>query len=45
MYLEINGLSVTAVANDVVYGFVMDVTTCHDEVTDIAASLRSMVEG
>lgn len=45
VFLEINGASVTHVANDAVYGFVMDVTTGQDEVTDIAARLRSMVEG
>ena len=45
VFLEINGTSVTHVANDMVYGFVLDVTTGLDEVHDIAARLRSMVEG
>jgi len=45
VFLEINGTSVTHVPNDAVYGFVMDVTTGHDEVTDIAARLRAIVDG
>ena len=44
VFLEINGVAVTHVSNDAVYDFVIGVTTGRDEVTDIAAKLRSLVE-
>lgn len=44
VFLEINGVAVTHVSNDAVYDFVIGVTTGRDEVTDIAAQLRSLVE-
>lgn len=45
VFLEINGIAVTHVSNDAVYDFVIDVTTGHHEVLEIAAQLRSLVEG
>lgn len=44
VFLEINGVSVTHVSNDAVYGLVMGVTTGRQELTEIAAALQSMVE-
>ena len=44
VFLEINGIAVTHVSNDAVYDFVMGVTTGRDEVVEIAAQLRSLVE-
>ena len=44
VFLEINGVAVTHVSNDAVHDFVIGVTTGRDEVTDIAAQLRSLVE-
>jgi death-on-curing protein len=41
-FLEINGISVTHVANDAVYDFVIAVTVGHDEVDEIARSLRQL---
>lgn len=45
VFLEINGIEVTHVSNDAVYDFVMAVTTGGNEVAEIAAGLRSIVEG
>lgn len=45
VFLEINGIAVTLVSNDGVYDFVIGVTTGRDEVAEIAARLRSLVEG
>jgi death-on-curing protein len=44
VFLEINGVAVTRATNDGVYAFVIEVTTGHDEVGEIAARLRSLVE-
>ena len=41
-FLEINGISVTHVANDAVYDFVIAVTVGHDEVDEITRSLRQL---
>lgn len=41
-FLEINGISVTHVANDAVYDFVIGVTVGHDDVDEIAAALRQL---
>ena len=41
-FLEINGISVTHVANDAVYDFVIAVTVGHDDVDEIAAALRQL---
>jgi death-on-curing protein len=41
-FLEINGIKVTHVANDAVYDFVIAVTVGHDEVDEIAHSLRQL---
>jgi death-on-curing protein len=45
VFLEINGVPVTRVTNDAVYDLVIAVTTGRDDVADIAAALRSVVEG
>jgi death on curing protein len=45
VFLEINGVRVTHVANDAVYDLVIAVTTGREDVADIAAELRSVVEG
>lgn len=45
VFLEINGISVTQAWNDAVYALVIDVTTGHDDVDEIAAQLRSLVTG
>ena len=45
VFLEIDGIAVTHVANDAVYDFVLGVTTGSDEVAEIAVQLRSLVEG
>jgi death on curing protein len=45
VFLEINGVPVTHVSNDAVYDLVMGVTTGRDDVAEIAAELRSVVEG
>lgn len=44
VFLEINGIAVTHAQNDAVYDFVIGVTTGRDEVAEIAAQLRSIVE-
>ncbi|MGI8793119.1 MAG: type II toxin-antitoxin system death-on-curing family toxin [Acidimicrobiales bacterium] len=44
VFLEINGVAVTHVANDAVYDFVMTVTTGRDEIDSIAGVLRSLIE-
>lgn len=44
MFLEINGIAVTHVPNDAVYRFVMAATTGREEVAEIAAGLRSLIE-
>lgn len=44
VFLEINGISVVHVSNDAVYDFVLGVTTGRQEVAEIAAELRSVVE-
>ena len=41
-FFEINGISVTHVVNDAVYDFVIAVTVGHDEVDEIARSLRQL---
>jgi death-on-curing protein len=41
-FLETNGISVTHVANDAVYDFVIAVRVGHDEVDEIARSLRQL---
>lgn len=45
VFLEINGVPVTHVSNDAVYDLVIGVTTGRDDVAEIAAELRSVVEG
>ena len=45
VFLEINGVPVTHVTNDAVYDLVIAVTTGRDDVAEIAAELRSVVEG
>jgi len=45
VFLEINGVAVTHVSNDAVYDLVMGVTTGRDDVGEIAAELRSVIEG
>ncbi len=45
VFLEINGTSVTLVSNDAVYDLVMRATTGGDDVSAIAADLRSVIEG
>lgn len=45
VFLEINGVPVTHVTNDAVFDLVMAVTTGRDDVAEIAAELRSVVEG
>jgi death on curing protein len=44
VFLEINGVRVTHVSNDAVYDLVLAVTTGRDDVAEIAAELRSVVE-
>lgn len=44
-FLEINGISVTQVANDVVYDFVIAVTVGHEDVEEIADALRQLATG
>ena len=41
-FLEINGISVTHVANDAVYDFVIAVAVGHEDVDEIAAALRQL---
>ena len=41
-FLEVNGISVTNVANDAVYDFVIGVTIRHEDVDQIAAALRRL---
>jgi len=45
VFLEINGVPVTHVTNDAVHDLVIAVTTGRDEVAEIAAELRPVVEG
>jgi death-on-curing protein len=45
VFLEISEVEVTHVANDAVYDFVIAVTTGREEIVEIAAQLRSLVEG
>jgi death-on-curing protein len=44
VFLELNGVAVTHIANDEVYELVIGVTTGSDDVEAIAAALRSAVE-
>lgn len=44
-FLEINGISVTHIPNDVVYEFVIAAAVGHDEVDDIARMLREVSTG
>jgi death-on-curing protein len=44
VFLELNGVPVTHIANDEVYELVIGVTTGSDDVEAIAAALRSAVE-
>jgi death-on-curing protein len=44
VFLELNGVAVTHIANDEVYDLVIGVTTGSDDVEAIAAALRSAVE-
>ncbi|MGI8686840.1 MAG: type II toxin-antitoxin system death-on-curing family toxin [Acidimicrobiales bacterium] len=45
VFLEINGVPVAHVGNDDVYELVMAVTVGRDEVVEIAARLRSSIQG
>jgi len=42
-FLEINGVTVTGIANEDVYRFVMDVAAGHDDVERLSAGLRRLV--
>lgn len=44
-FLEVNGISVTHVANDAVYDFVIAVTVGHEDVEEIAHALRQLATG
>lgn len=44
MFLEISEIQVTHVANDAVYDFVIAVTIGGNEIAEIAAELRALVE-
>ena len=44
VFLDLNGVGVTGIANDDVFDAVMAVTVGHDDVEEIAALLRSLVE-
>jgi death on curing protein len=44
-FLEINGVGVTHVANDAVYGFIMSLAAGDDDIPTIAAELRGLVGG
>lgn len=43
VFLELNGEAVTAIPNDDVYDFVIDVTVGRHEIVDIATRLRELV--
>jgi len=43
VFLEINGIAVTAAKNDAVYRFVMDITTGHHDIGEIATRLRQLL--
>jgi death-on-curing protein len=45
VFLEINGVPVTHLTNDAVYDLVIAVTTGREDVAEIAAELRSVIEG
>ena len=45
VFLELNGTSVTRVANDAVYRFVMDVAAGNQEVGELASMLEELVGG
>src|SRR3954451_5797703 len=42
-FLELNGIEVTHVANDAVYGFVMNAAAGHHDVAELAELLHSLV--
>lgn len=44
VFLEINGVTVTHVANDDVDDFVIDVTVGHQEIAEIAAAFQALVQ-
>ncbi len=44
VFLEINGVDVTAIPNDEVYRFVIDVATGHQDVGEVAAELKVMAD-
>ncbi len=44
-FLEINGISVTHIANDGVYDFVIAVTVGHEDVEEVAHALRQLASG
>jgi death-on-curing protein len=45
VFLEINGVDVIHIENDAVYEFVIAVAAGHDDVSEIAGQLRSLVGG
>jgi death-on-curing protein len=45
VFLELNGVDVTRIGNDVVYDVVIGVTVGPDDIEGIAAALQSLVEG
>lgn len=42
VFLELNGVVVTAISNDAVYDFVLGVTVGHEEVAEIAETLQRL---